>query len=358
MKAGVVKIPNVNPAEMTEIAQSIFASRIQADMGSRGVEALKRLLPVIRNVHLAISTERLTKGLRIICALDGASPVLEAAFQQFITPSELTAYYQGDVPLTVQVVDDGLFVWTRTSDSLPEIDFVAYAYHGPHSEVILTRSGVYEVPVVSASPSYFGIPYFRELRQSMQEYGSTWIKNSVCEIFNKAWLDDKRRVFAPGPEIYMRRSLQRHLRSGLRELSTLTVMPEQNVNETRPVDIKVTWGAYNRVALIEIKWLGKSVNSTTMTVTQNFSGSRAKSGASQLADYLDSYRQESPNEETRGYLVVYDARRRNNSVPLSDLSVEDAAYYRYVEIDYDAEVLSRPDFEVPLRFFCESVVMT
>jgi hypothetical protein len=77
--------------------------------------------------------------------------------------------------------------------------------------------------------------------------------------------------------------------------------------------------------------------------------------AEQLATYLDLYRNESPHEEARGYLVVYDARRRGITVPLNDLTPDQSGYYRYREIEYDPEILGRPDFEHPLRFFCEPV---
>jgi hypothetical protein len=344
---------NVDPAEMVAIAETIFASRVQIDVGTSGVGSLKRLLPFIRQVHQAIAAERLTKGIEIICALDGEAHALAGAYQHFTNASALTAYFQGDSALTIQLVQDGLLVWARSLDAAPEFDFVGYRYLKPHSEVIFTREKTYEVPMISAGPSFFAIPYFRELKESLQEYHGTWIKNSVCEIFSEAWFDDKRTVFLPKPEVCMRRSLQRHLRSGLRELSGLNVMPEQNVNETRPVDIKVTWGAYNRVALIEIKWLGKSVHPERMAVTQEFAAGRAREGAEQLATYLDLYHSEAPHEEARGYLVVFDARRRGIRVPLNDLTSDQAGFYRYEEINYDPSILGRADFEHPLRFFCE-----
>jgi hypothetical protein len=346
---------NVDPGEMASIAEELFVPQLASAMGSRGTATLKRLLLVVRQVHVAITTERIKQELVVLCALEGDEPCLEAAFATFAEASALTAYFDGRTTLTVQVSSYGLRVWTSPLDELPEYEFVAYKYTMPHQEAIFTQHAVYAVPVIAASPSYFGIPYFLDLKRALDQYGETWIRQSNCEIFDSTWLDEHRLVFSPAPEAQMRRSLQRHLRSCLREHVAVTVMPEQNVNETRPVDIKVTW-AYSRVALIEIKWLGKSARRGARRATQEHSASRAKAGASQLADYLDLYHKEVPHEEARGYLAVYDARRRNVTLPPSQISESEATYYRYREIDYDAEILARPDFEYPVRFFCEVLI--
>lgn len=346
---------NVDPAEMVGIAEQLYVARLAATMGPEGTEALKRLLLMVRQVHLAITTERMTNGLVVVCAVDRDDPCLPGPSASFTDASALTAYFDGKTTLTVQVSIDGLRVWTRPLEQDLSFDFVGYRYSVPHRETIFTRNAQYDVPVIRMSASYFGIPYFMDLKRSLEQYGETWVKDSTCEIFNESWLDPHRLLFAPEPEFRMRRSLQRHLRSGLREHTSVSIMPEQNINETRPVDIKVTW-ACNRVALIEIKWLGKSAAQGSDRCTQKHYAGRAKEGASQLRDYLDAYHKEVPHEEARGYLAVYDARRRNVTAPPSTISAADAAYYRYQEIEYDAEILARPDFEQPARFFCEAAL--
>lgn len=344
---------NIDPMEMAGIAEELFVPRIASAMGSQGTDALKRLLLLIRQVHLAVTTERVSQELAIICALDSDEPCLPGPYASFAEASALTAYFNGKTSLTVQASLEGIRVWASPLERSPSYDFVGYKYSVPHREIIFTPDAVYTVPVISASPSYFGITYFLDLKRSLEQYGETWIKDSQCEIFSAAWLDEHRLVFSPSPEARMRRSLQRHLRSGLREHTAVTVMPEQNINETRPVDIKVTW-PYNRAALIEIKWLGKSAREGESRPTQEHGAARARSGASQLADYLDLYHREIPYEEARGYLAVYDGRRRNVSLPPGRISETDAAHYRYDEIEYDAKILARPDFEHPARFFAEA----
>jgi hypothetical protein len=348
----MLKLVNLDPSEMDDIVREMFVPRLAADMGIEGTAVLRRLLSVIRQVHLAISTERITQGLTIISGVATDQPCRSGACASFSDALPLTAYFDGTTSLTVQMTTGGLFVWTDELEADPDFDFIGYKYTVPHTEVIFTRQKIYEVPKVAASPSYFGIPYFNDLKKSLEQYGETWVKESQCEIFAATWLDSHRVIFGPRPEFRMRRSLQRHLRSGLREHTGVAIMPEQNINETRPVDLKVTWSS-NRVALIEIKWLGKSARSGEARATQEHGARRACEGAVQLADYLDLHRKELPHEETRGYLAVFDARRRGVVLPIDDISEVDGSYYRYREIEYDQAILSRPDFEYPSRFFCE-----
>ncbi len=80
---------------------------------------------------------------------------------------------------------------------------------------------------------------------------------------------------------------------------------------------------------------------------------RAREDSRQLATYLDLYHVETPDEEARGYLVVFDARRRRLSLPSTVLPAADATHFRHGEVPYEDDVISRPDFEYPIRFFCE-----
>lgn len=342
---------NVSPAELAEIARQLFVPRIAADLGQPGTRALNRLLPVVRDVHIAVTTERLQHGLVILCPMEGDEPCLAAAFREIADLDGLTTVFDGQTPLTIQLSQSGYRVWMMGLDEPPASKYLAYHYRSAYDEIFFSDQLVYKVPEIRASPSYFGIPYFRELRVALEQYGVTWVRLSKCEIFDRSWLDASRNVFGPGPEVWMRRSLQRYLRNSFREHSSVLV--EQNVNETRPVDVKVTWGPFKRVALIEIKWLGRSARAGEATATQRHSAQRARDGAQQLADYLDLYHAESAQEEARGYLTVFDGRRRGLRLPSTELSTDDAGYYRHEEIEYDAALLARPDFEVPIRFFCE-----
>jgi hypothetical protein len=57
---------------------------------------------------------------------------------------------------------------------------------------------------------------------------------------------------------------------------------------------------------------------------------------------------------TRGYLVVFDARRRGLTGVGSVISAEDALYYANQEIVFDVKrETERSDFHAPIRFYLE-----
>ncbi|MEH3129881.1 MAG: hypothetical protein PGN27_07975 [Mycolicibacterium neoaurum] len=348
---------NVDPEEMADIARRLFIAELSSDLGPDSGGIVRELIEVVRRVHRAITTERLTGRLVVVRVLDSEDFWIDTASEYFDDLASLGTYYDGQGPLIVKLEGTGIRVWKLDFAEPEGREYVFYEYVKPYEEYLACHKRKHEVPRIATSPSYFGLPYFRQLRVALEKYGRIWIRESQCDTFATSWFDPKRTLFQPGPEYIMRRSLQRFLRSHLRDQNDVQIMPEQNVDETKPVDIKVVWSVYNRVALIEIKWLGNSASASgTKLVT--YSQSRAKSGAAQLADYLDRYSVEQPDEEVRGYLVVFDARRRGVTNPPTELSREEAIYYRDKAIEYDGTILDRPDFDPPHRFFCEPVVST
>jgi hypothetical protein len=146
----------------------------------------------------------------------------------------------------------------------------------------------------------------------------------------------------------MRRSLTQFLRNVLRSAN---VQPEQNVDETHPVDIHVSFLMTSQHAIIEIKWLGKSVAKDGGAGTAYAKG-RALEGARQLAEYLDSTHQSSPHFGARGYLVVFDGRRAGLSDAVVDLDAANALHYEHADITYSPDYsASRDDFDPPMRMF-------
>ena len=79
---------------------------------------------------------------------------------------------------------------------------------------------------------------------------------------------------------------------------------------------------------------------------------RAQEGADQLADYLDREVRHSASTATRGYLVVFDARRKNIQGAADPLPEVDAMYFSNDILHYDPDhAQSRVDFAPPVRFF-------
>lgn len=210
----------------------------------------------------------------------------------------------------------------------------SYNYYKPMNECFYVDD--VEIPIKryvdSASCSIFMIPTYKELDEAMMVYYETMAKHSVCSILAQMWADSERLAFCIKPEHYMRDSLWQFLRNTLRSHS---VKREQNVDETHPVDIKVTWPVSNIVALIEVKWLGDSGNTV-------YRDARANEGAKQLIDYINASYIEEADKNFVGYLTVFDGRRQSNNVE----------YFRTVEINYKDEYLQDNRMKY-MRFYLE-----
>ena len=210
--------------------------------------------------------------------------------------------------------------------------------------------------VINPAPTYasiFARPTFTSLEAALERYRTHVAPNTTCFILSDVWSESKRLFLKAKPEAIMRRSLHQHLRTSFTDAE---VRPEQVVDESHPVDIKVTWADTNRRAIIEIKWLGKSRNDDG-TLATPYSEARAREGAQQLADYLDSDRTAGPGLQTKGYLIVFDARRRGLNENSSTINADDGLFYRDRDITYNpAFHETRNDFAKPVRFFADPIL--
>lgn len=205
------------------------------------------------------------------------------------------------------------------------------------------------IPIPGAD-TYFSIQTFKSLDTALEQYAIKRALYSECNFLKEAWLDENRIFFKPSPESFLRDSLTDFLKITFRE----EVRPEQIVDTSHPVDIKITWQMVNRIALIEIKWLGKSLPALGDNFSSTYTDSRARDGAIQLSEYLDANKIQVPDRNSKGYLVVFDARRWRTNNTTNIISNENGNYYRNKEIIYDPKFDElRTDFAKPIRFFME-----
>jgi hypothetical protein len=255
-------------------------------------------------------------------------------------------------PCLIRICDRGFQFWFGATVDLGAISKTAVVYcFDRGAERFVVAGAEHCVPVVdTGQASMFARPTFGSLREALKRFRMR-VRTSSCALFTAAWEDEKRLFFRSHAEQEMRRSLHQYLSAVLRDAE---VRPEQNVDESHPVDIKVTWMFTTRLALIEIKWLGKSRKDGR--ITADYSDARANSGAKQLAEYLDENRTFAPEHTTRGYLVVIDGRRWGLSPGSSSVTHEDGMYYETVDVTYSPEYhKAREDFEEPIRLFCEPI---
>lgn len=231
--------------------------------------------------------------------------------------------------LAYELNNEGEYIWTDGERiSIPE-------------PVVFTRS-------VFATPTFF------DLDSALNRYYDSHAKQSVCRLISDSWSCKRRVHWTNGPESNLRDSLWNFLRSGLRGVKSIN--REQNVSDKNPVDIKIEWSGNVAVALIEIKWLGISVNKDR-NITANYTNSRATKGGEQLLDYLIESKNQNPYYYFKGYLIVYDGRRKNvnKTSSLDNLKDQDLWYYKNIDIENMTEEFEKNGC-ICKRFFMEPPV--
>lgn len=339
--------------EMRDIVHNLYVTMVVQQHGGPGGEALKQLLEALHKIYRWLEPESVREKLIVFKALSESNHPLPRDKAVLIQRPEGFAQHEGG-PFIIQVLDSGEFLlWKEAAADLPQLADVAVVYeYANRSEHFFAKGERRKAPRIDTGyASVFAIPTFSSLRQALDAYRTVMARMSTCEILKTAWCEESRLFWKVKPEATMRRSLGQFLTSTLRDAE---VRPEQIVDETHPVDIKVTWMLLNRLALIEIKWLGDSKDEATGKITTSYRQARAKDGAKQLSEYLDANREHAPERRTRGYLVVFDARRRGLSDDATEVARDNGLHYADDEIEYDPRYHeTRTDFAEPVRFFME-----
>lgn len=267
--------------------------------------------------------------------------------------------------IIIQVLSDGkLYLWeNETLDPIIEkADILVYNYQG-NREYFFANKGKIEITAYPKGSRY--ATQYMDLMNALNSYKNMKVLQSSCRTFNEVWHDNNRLFFKSEgagkniPEKYMQESLNDYLHSNLfvRGIST-EVNREFNVNEEKPkpVDIRVHWKEANRIALIEIKWLG--VVKTSKGTSYKHDNPRANNGIVQLKDYHDSALTDMPTSIIKSYLVVIDGRRNNLKEDMVEISYKDGMHYKDVELEIDEDKRyfeSMPYFEKPIRMFAAPV---
>jgi hypothetical protein len=254
-------------------------------------------------------------------------------------------------------VDGSPFVWQSIPGELSTIIQTGIVYRLQQGvETFSINGATHPVPkVIPGAVSQFILNYFTDLKEALNAYRDSMARTSKCHLLREAWADEKRIWFDTKPEFRLRRALHNYLYSYLRH-DDIDLREEQNVDESHPVDIKIVWRMENRSAIIEVKWVGKSINLKTRRFTQNYGDARARRGAKQLAEYLEWHRQQAAKEDTRGYLVIFDCRRKGLKAADTTVVKADGFHYEKREIAFNPEYhKQREDFSEPIRMFLEPV---
>lgn len=345
------------PEIIEVISRSTYVPMAAEVFGDAGVDAIFNVMEMAKSLYRHIEPDRIAGMVVIFKTIPtqgNTSVVLQAGH-----PADFASLAnQTCTDLILEIGSDGR-AYRRTLAETPQLENLAtnavvYCYKSGGEEFL---AGTKRIPVEridSSARSQFAIPTFSNLREALQHYERENVRESTCYLFRQAWQDDNRLFFKAKPEAKMRDSLTQFLRNRLG--GDHDVWPEQIVDESHPVDIRVQPKfTNNRLMLIEIKWLGFSV-ANDGHITARHNERRAQEGATQLAQYLDDQRRSAPSHIVQGYYVIVDGRRANLREGTTSISHIDGMHYETADITFDpAPHLTRQDFDLPYRMFASPI---
>lgn len=340
---------------IVRLCSDTHVPRVQAVFGAAGVDAIFRVMNVVRNVYAHIEPERFA-GTLVVYHPVLPSHSLRGTGGQVVVLSNLANATMTD--LVLQTDGTGA-VYRRSEFGREDVEKLAesavvYRYSNGKEEFLAGREQMDVFRLDPVALSQFSVPTFATMREALEHYANDSVLESTCLIFRTVWRDADRLFLKVTPESAMRDSLTQYLRNRLG--ADYDVMPEQNVDESHPVDIRVSTRLANtRLMLIEIKWLGDSLREDG-EISMRYRDARAREGAEQLVGYVDKQVQSTPNRVCHAYYVVIDARRKGLTKGTRKISKADALHYEDREVRFDpAYHKNRDDFEEPFRMFARPV---
>jgi hypothetical protein len=354
----------LNIENIVKLSSAAYLSNARKAFGEAGSEGIRVLLEAVKLIYQRFPPERLAGTLTVVSGI-GASPtqpVLSGLGKLSVEDYESLAKKlfqsaQGGNDF-VEVAADGslLHIALPPDADIQSLAQTAIVYRWESgTERFMAKEHVDHVLKISpVLVSNFATPVLSSLESAFAHYSGTALETK-CPILKEVWeggVDGPRLVLSNKPEALMRDSLVH----ALNLLTRANARPEHNTDASKPVDIRVSWFGSGASALVEIKWIGRSVSKprkpSPVARYLDYREPRAQEGADQLADYLDRESRHSDATAPRGYLVVFDARRRHVAGPQDRLKKEDALHFADKEVDYNPDhSKTRRDFHIPYRFF-------
>lgn len=346
------------PTESADFAAEAITRNLYLEMSAELDEtvalAAVELLAHVRKFHRSIDEAYFRSGVVLVREFPNPGPPSNSA-DVFTSLAELHRLMETPRNgVRIRILQDNRYEVTYLAvDIGPEVDVVKYFIRPGGQECVVAPSMTFHIPSVIGQVSPFAVTYFRDLRRALDEYRSMRATRSDCEFLKQAWHGSGRIALSNKPEKHMRRSLHDFLKIRLRDASPI-VLQEQIVDETKPVDIRIQWIDRRRVSLLEVKWLGQSVNARSNGVGRMWGDPRAREGYVQTANYLNLQRATSPDDVVNATLVVFDARRDGVSW-ISPGSAKSTGPWSYetAAIDYSSVAISDISMELPVRFYLE-----
>ena len=333
---------------LIRVLQKQFILKIDDTYGSRAIEDFKLCVSQLKKLYKTIDIGQYES----IMAFVGNY----AEYQSFSKTMEMDNIHSVSTKrLVVEFVNEDTFNVVQDDHfdamALSEKTFVyRWTANEKHADQFYIHGVLYDFSdeETPSEGSFFAVRTYNDLDEALIYYRDNVALSCKGKYLFES-MDKARLFFLPAPEKNLQKALEEYLGFRLRHC---TVKREHIVDDSHPVDISVTWQGTSHIALIEIKWMGKSLNDSGGIGGEHAEG-RANKGASQLVDYIDNNGDTYPHHVTVGYLVVFDLRRKENNDPHAmKISRENANYYKEREISYKPQYEKiRTDFKKPYRFF-------
>ncbi|SEP80540.1 hypothetical protein SAMN05216188_101543 [Lentzea xinjiangensis] len=335
-----------------EIVREHYLTAVARSYGSKGTDTVRTLVPTLKEIFAVLDYESINGSLTVFQTVDPTQrPVAESEAYTLTGAEDIPVHNLGT--LTIQILGNGqLLLWKKDVPPLEVSDGAIVYRFEPDKGERMWIDGEERAADLPGYVHLFGIPTFLDLADALQHYSVHIARPSECPYLTSAWREDGRVMWKAKPEELMRLSLYQFLRSALRT-GRPDIHQEAPTDANNPVDITVRWADSNRIAIIEVKWLGKSGVLDPPAFRKAYSESRAQDGLRQLASYLDLTKSRAPRYDQRGYLAVFDGRRARVKVEDTQCTRENGMAYVDAHISYDQDLLDRHDVATPVRFFCE-----
>lgn len=356
----------INLESVQALVRMAYLPHASDAFGEQGARAITTLLDAVKLIYQRYPPESLRGTLTVVIGMNTTPslPMITA----WGGPTVIQRYEELGIALAgadtgahclIELAPDGTFRFLQLETDIDlkaaASDALVYRYDNGVDRILAKHHDDYVQKVSPILSSNFANATLSGLEEALSRY-SEFALETKCRILADVWeggVDGPRLVLVNRPESIMRDSLIQALQLVLRDANA---RPEHNTDETKPVDIRVEWFASGAAALVEVKWLGRSTavprKPTTEVTYTDYGPARAQEGADQLADYLDREVRHTASTATRGYLVVFDARRKNVRGAADPIRHADATYFASDVLEYDPDhAKSREDFAPPVRFF-------
>ncbi|MCE5322809.1 hypothetical protein LLG46_05765 [bacterium] len=332
----------MNKQGLLQFARGHWILMIYKECGDNGIAIYEDLLEALHRIYEYVDPEICASPIVIFASLNNEPLAFDGRVPRDVADATLLSnMVDARSPFTLQALPNGRFLlWDDYVPSVDDLSRSSIVYKYTNAGEHFFANGHSSVFPCELGSGY--LPMFKDVRDALEHYYAKKARRSTCTLLSEIWHDQDRLFLRNGPEDHMRDSLYSFLDGRIRDVE---VNPEENVDAItpKPVDLRLKWMFCNRTALVEIKWLGKSKHSDGRD-SVTYTDARAREGANQLDDYLERHCRRNPLHWTRGYLVVFDARRgARNHLEYSGREIVFSPEYHKI----------RDDFAPPIRLYLE-----